>query len=280
MGCSHGKTSAPTANDSSKKTLLAPTAAETEPLKGTPEGATAQTSEAPHDAAPGPQSSITFGESAEKQVDTFIEDGFIRRDGFIGVGEDLLVETMTVDEAKRKASAMPRCQGFTFTGGPTNDPVEIFFKSESDNTVGKFCKWTSYQKVVNDAGQCQGQFHESPTQYGEGHPPPAPLALEPNNSTTSKITETHTETHGSAAQSATGNTIEVAGSTIRESSTPQQGPSQSKLNEAESAKSPASPNSELTRSPPQKGPIQTKLNEAQSLKTMPPIERREKFCCC
>lgn len=215
MGCGHGKSSAPTAKNGSQKTLLAPAAAETEPLKKKPESATAQTSEAPLDTAP--QSLVSFGENQKEQ------------------------------------------------------------------------------------------FYVSPTQYDEGHAPPAQPAKEQDNSTTSNVAESHTETHVSVAQSAMGN-VEVADSNAQiameniaqstgfseqsssasaaprssplKSSNPQQGSSQSNLNEAQAAKSLVSPNAGLTASPPQQRPNQTQLPEAQPAKAAPPIQRREKFCCC
>ncbi len=56
----------------------------------------------------------------------------------------MLIETLTVHDAKLKAVTLHGCQGFCFRGPMTNAPVEIMFKSKWDNTVGKN-PWTSFK---------------------------------------------------------------------------------------------------------------------------------------
>lgn len=65
--------------------------------------------------------------------------------GRISAGEDMMVETMTVEEAKVLADALPGCAGFCHKGHPTKSPVEIFFKSLWDITVYS-SPWTSYKQ--------------------------------------------------------------------------------------------------------------------------------------
>lgn len=68
------------------------------------------------------------------------------REGFIPQGGDLLVETMTVDDAKLKCLTLPGCRGFTFRGVITEEPVKIFFKNKSETKPGE---WTS---MVHNGG--------------------------------------------------------------------------------------------------------------------------------
>jgi len=68
---------------------------------------------------------------------------FTQHSGFIGEDTDLLVSTMTVKEAKRKASNLFHCIGFTFEGEPTEVPVIIHFKSKGD--IQGRDGWTSYK---------------------------------------------------------------------------------------------------------------------------------------
>lgn len=68
--------------------------------------------------------------------------GFCEYQGFV-CGPDLLVQTLTPEEAICKASTMQNCSGFTYEGGPTDWPVKIFFKSRW-NIGGS--GWMSYKK--------------------------------------------------------------------------------------------------------------------------------------
>lgn len=66
---------------------------------------------------------------------------FEMRPGFISRGDDILVETMTVDDAIEKCKSLPNALGFTFKGGVTSEPVTMHFKSKSHvQGIG----WTTY----------------------------------------------------------------------------------------------------------------------------------------
>lgn len=71
---------------------------------------------------------------------------FCEHEGFIDAsGPDLLVQTMTPEEAKCKAAAMPNCRGFTYEGEPTDMPVKMYFKGQwSISSSG--CRHTSCKK--------------------------------------------------------------------------------------------------------------------------------------
>jgi len=56
------------------------------------------------------------------------ESEWVMHEGYLIDAEDLLVETLTIKEAKRKAVNLPSCQGFCWCGPVTDNPVEIFFK--------------------------------------------------------------------------------------------------------------------------------------------------------
>jgi len=77
------------------------------------------------------------------------EKAFSIHKGFLSVGGDILVEKMTIQEAKAKCSILrPRCQGFTWKGGADESgPVEIRFKSTWN--FHSNAKWTSC-KVEQD----------------------------------------------------------------------------------------------------------------------------------
>ena len=69
---------------------------------------------------------------------------YLFSDGYISEGGDLLMETLTLEEAKRKAVTLRGCRGFCFRGPITKEPVEIIFKSKWDNAVGNH-QWTSFK---------------------------------------------------------------------------------------------------------------------------------------
>lgn len=52
--------------------------------------------------------------------------------GYISMGDDLLVETMTVEEAKVACTKLIGCRGFTFKGSLTDGKVLVHFKSKWD----------------------------------------------------------------------------------------------------------------------------------------------------
>merc|ERR1712139_1476 len=82
---------------------------------------------------------------------------FVEHCGYISAPTDgdILVATMPVREAKRRASAMCDCKGFCFEGSPTEDPVKIYFKNRWElhkTRRNSACgerreEWTSFEKV-------------------------------------------------------------------------------------------------------------------------------------
>merc|ERR1719329_382113 len=58
-------------------------------------------------------------------------------------GEDLLIETMTIEEAKDVAAELEGCEGFTFEGEDTEEPIEIHFKDCWALVEDE--EWTSFQ---------------------------------------------------------------------------------------------------------------------------------------
>merc|ERR1712226_1461632 len=87
----------------------------------------------------------------------FLPEGFLQReregdwtmiDGFILAGNDIHVETMTVDEAKKKVGIFANCKGFCVRRPMPKDPaeaVEIYFKDECVNSFASD-PWTSFKK--------------------------------------------------------------------------------------------------------------------------------------
>lgn len=71
-----------------------------------------------------------------------IDDEFSVHTGFSSAVGDLLVEMMTVEEAKVRCRTLPMCEAFTFKGVPTDDAVEIHFVGKG-NIVG--AGWTTYR---------------------------------------------------------------------------------------------------------------------------------------
>jgi len=61
----------------------------------------------------------------------------------ISAGSDLLVDTMTIAEARAKCLALDDCAGCTFEDAPTNKPVLVYFKSKQELYGGSH-GWTSY----------------------------------------------------------------------------------------------------------------------------------------
>lgn len=61
-------------------------------------------------------------------------------------GSDLLVATMTVTEATKKAKELLHCVGFCFRGEVGDDSVEVFFKCKWDFRGSRRPDWTSFRK--------------------------------------------------------------------------------------------------------------------------------------
>ncbi|CAK0832924.1 unnamed protein product, partial [Prorocentrum cordatum] len=74
-------------------------------------------------------------------LDKMTEKAFRQLEGFIPGGDDVLIQEMTVSEAKARVADLPGCLGFTFRGQPTGDPVKIFFKRKA---FVKGVDWTSF----------------------------------------------------------------------------------------------------------------------------------------
>lgn len=93
---------------------------------------------------------------------TRLEDGFVwepgaaasfkRFEGFISSGENILEETMTVQEAKTRCSELPTCKGFTYEGAPgkmdDDERVHAYFKNKWDLWG---TGWTSYERTSEQA---------------------------------------------------------------------------------------------------------------------------------
>ena len=62
-----------------------------------------------------------------------ISHEFVKYDGYISRGGDLLRVTMTVNEAKAKYKTLQGCKGFCHRGGPVTEPIEIVFMDKWDN---------------------------------------------------------------------------------------------------------------------------------------------------
>mmetsp|Transcript_17114 Transcript_17114/g.47444 ORF Transcript_17114/g.47444 Transcript_17114/m.47444 type:complete len:420 (-) Transcript_17114:192-1451(-) len=93
---------------------------------------------------------------------TRIQDGFVfepgargvdvafeRKQGFISSGQNILEESVTVEEAKVKCGTLPACKGFTFEGAGAagqpkeNETVHVYFKDKWDLWG---TGWTSYRR--------------------------------------------------------------------------------------------------------------------------------------
>jgi len=65
-------------------------------------------------------------------------------DGFyIPAGGDLQEDTLTVEDAKKKALELDGCKGFCFEGEDSGAPVKVFFKDNCETFAGE--GWTTYK---------------------------------------------------------------------------------------------------------------------------------------
>jgi len=71
--------------------------------------------------------------------------GFIEYEGFMDTGPDLLVQSLTLEEAKCKAATMDDCVGFTYEGEACAQRVKMYFKGEGNINSSK-PGHTSYKK--------------------------------------------------------------------------------------------------------------------------------------
>lgn len=94
---------------------------------------------------------------------------FLEYNGFLeeeeGRNSNLHTATMTMDEAKEWCGESENCAGFTHTGGPTEGPIEMFFKDRWALSVDGEELWTSYQK-----GEKMQSVIDDEEAYAEEHP--------------------------------------------------------------------------------------------------------------
>lgn len=129
MGCGQGKTSAPAPvqNKAPVPTSTVPQS----PLDQKPMLLGNETT--PHEKQDGNKSgtaepTVESGDIATPS-NSAAEFTFTLHEGCMLAGNDRGKEVMTVAEAKRRASELPGCGGFCFTGVDEGGPVEIFFTS-------------------------------------------------------------------------------------------------------------------------------------------------------
>lgn len=63
--------------------------------------------------------------------------GFLEYEGFMDTGPDLLVQSLTLEEAKCKAATMDNCVGFTYEGEACAQRVKMYFKGEGNINSSK-----------------------------------------------------------------------------------------------------------------------------------------------
>lgn len=95
-------------------------------------------------------------DNANKRWHVYGGRPFLEYNGFLEEDHASLLEeghesnihkaTMNMDEAKKFCGESEVCAGFTHAGGPTEGPVEMFFKSTWALSVDGEDTWTSYQK--------------------------------------------------------------------------------------------------------------------------------------
>lgn len=92
-------------------------------------------------------------EGQMKRWHTYKGYPFLEYNGFIedapgqeGPGATIHEATLDMEGAKTWCGENPQCAGFTHAGGPTEEPVEMFFKAHWSLSVETEEPWTSYQK--------------------------------------------------------------------------------------------------------------------------------------
>lgn len=76
------------------------------------------------------------------------QDGFQQYIGYLDQVALMDTQTMTLDEAKRHASSLPGCAGFTFNGAPDqirNTRTTVFFQKQW--AFGPSSEWTSFKRL-------------------------------------------------------------------------------------------------------------------------------------
>jgi hypothetical protein len=78
--------------------------------------------------------------------------------GFLGTGDDIMEDTMTVREARDRCASMPDCAGFTFKGHRLDDDRGvIIFKNQWH--FGKCSDWTSFRKADHRLADYVFEYH-------------------------------------------------------------------------------------------------------------------------
>eukprot|EP00435_Cladocopium_sp_Y103_P025375 s1971_g6.t1 len=92
---------------------------------------------------------LQYEKNELKRDIVFLKGCFEQREGRLqmpgsGASEDLLVETMTVQEAMARCHTLRGCGGFCFQGDMTTSAVTIHFKGFGHEAVGAAVGWTSF----------------------------------------------------------------------------------------------------------------------------------------
>merc|ERR1719191_586074 len=80
------------------------------------------------------------------QNDSVLPD-FVKTDGFITSGNDLMVMDLTLAQSRLKCLNLDGCLGYTFHGSPkTSSRITTYFKSKTE-VLGQGNGWTSYVRA-------------------------------------------------------------------------------------------------------------------------------------
>jgi len=96
-------------------------------------------------------------------ADVELERQFEKHNGYISGGCDTLVETMTIQEAMQRCLALPDCEGFSFRGVPSEEPVRVYFKGKWDLFVHAEETWTSFRFLPPGDNDNQAEFGHAQT---------------------------------------------------------------------------------------------------------------------
>jgi hypothetical protein len=84
-----------------------------------------------------------------------MEDTFLRCNGYIPAGSDVLVARMSIAKAMAKCRQLPECQGFTFKGQCYHEEPVVHFKSRWELQSSTVESWTSYRYVKARSQEAQ-----------------------------------------------------------------------------------------------------------------------------
>mmetsp|Transcript_37552 Transcript_37552/g.119657 ORF Transcript_37552/g.119657 Transcript_37552/m.119657 type:complete len:703 (-) Transcript_37552:96-2204(-) len=88
--------------------------------------------------------------------------------GFLPIGGDLLIESMTVQEAKVRCMTLTGCKGFSFKGPPASEAVQVYFKDKWDLCSAGPVVWTSFKfQLVPEAEEWFSAMKEIAKQAAE-----------------------------------------------------------------------------------------------------------------